>query len=422
MSSRLALLLILLPTAAAAQEKFLLQDGQRIVFLGDSNTFAGTWIAYIDAYLVTRFPEKKFELINLGLPSETISGLSELAHPYPRPDVHERLDRALAKAKPNFVIACYGMNDGIYSPFSEERFHRYRDGTQKLIEKVARAGAKIMLVTPAPFDPVPIKKHVRPGGEANYSWLKPYENYDETLTRYSAWLVSLRDKGFVVADPHSAIQHFLREVRKQEPGIFLSGDGIHPNPTGHALIASQVLQALNAPDEVDLAEIDLKMKRALNGKVRDIAVTDHEVKLTWTSKLPWPADPRWHPRLPALAQLKEHLNRHELIVTRLPAAQYALFEGDKDLGNVTRAEVKIGLDMTRFADLSSNQQAAALWKLVEERQKLLGSAWLTDVGHKRPGTPKGIALSTAQQQAALLDTQIRKLAQPLALHLRLVEK
>ena len=53
------------PTPAA----FALRDGQRILFLGDSNTFNGAYIQYLDAYLFTRFPDRKFELINLGLPS-----------------------------------------------------------------------------------------------------------------------------------------------------------------------------------------------------------------------------------------------------------------------------------------------------------------------------------------------------------------
>src|SRR5437588_2560531 len=90
---------------------FALRDGQRIVFLGDSNTFAGIYVQYLDAYLFTRFPDRKFELINLGLPSETVSGLSEPDHPYPRPVLRERLDRALAMAKPDVIVACYGMND-----------------------------------------------------------------------------------------------------------------------------------------------------------------------------------------------------------------------------------------------------------------------------------------------------------------------
>src|SRR5207237_689024 len=109
-------LLVLLPSPGRAAEPFALRDGQRVLFLGDSNTFTGQFIAYLDAYLFTRFPGQKFELINLGLPSETVSGLSEPDHPYPRPNVHDRLERALAEAKPEVVFACYGMNDGIYYP------------------------------------------------------------------------------------------------------------------------------------------------------------------------------------------------------------------------------------------------------------------------------------------------------------------
>jgi lysophospholipase L1-like esterase len=418
----LALAIGLAGTPAAAQEKFLLQNNQRIVFLGDSNTFAGTYIAYIDAYLFTRFPDKRFELINLGLPSETVSGLSEPDHPYPRPDAHERLERVLAKAKPDVVVACYGMNDGIYYPFSQERFAKFQLGIKKLIERVAKSGAKIMLVTPAPFDAVPIKKQVRPLGEPKYSWLKPYGGYDDTLDKYARWLVTLKDQSLVmaVADAHGVTRRFLTDVRKEEPGFFLAGDGIHPNPTGHALIASQVLEALGAPDEADLAEIDVKMRRALTGIVKDVKVTDREIAFEWTSKLPWPFDPRWDARLPKLEKLKERFNRHELIVARAASPRYALFEGNKKVGETTRAEVRLGLDMIRFPELSTNARSAALWQLVQKRQQLLGLAWLTDVGHKRPDTPKGLPLAEAQKQASGLEEQIRALALPRPLALRLV--
>jgi lysophospholipase L1-like esterase len=411
--------LLLLPIPAVAQEKFLLRDGQRVVFLGDSNTFAGTSIAYIDAYLFTRFPDKRFELINLGLPSETVSGLSEPDHPYPRPDVHERLDRALARTKPNVVVACYGMNDGIYHPFSEERFAKYCAGIGKLIDKVAQAGARIVLVTPAPFDPVPLRGKVLPPGEPKYSWMKPYEKYDDTLARYARWLVSLKDKGFVVADPHTAIRQFLDDARQHEPGYFVSGDGIHPNATGHALIATQILEAFNAPDDVDMAEIDVKMQRAINGTVKDVVVTEKEIRLAWTSKLPWPVASRSHTKLGG-NKYQQALNRHDLIVSRLPGARYEFFEGDKKVGQASRDALKLGLDLTRFPELSTNQRAAALGKLAQERQKVLGLAWLTDVGHNRPGTPKGMALAVAQKQAAALERQIRELAAPHVLHLRLV--
>src|SRR5687767_1930208 len=139
-----ALLISALPAARA--EEFLPKT-RRILFLGDSITYAGQYVDYFEAYLAVNYPDRGFEVINAGLPSETVSGLSEPGHAdgkFPRPNLHERLDRALAKTKPDLVFACYGMNDGIYQPFSEERFNRFRLGVIRLRNKVAAAGAQII--------------------------------------------------------------------------------------------------------------------------------------------------------------------------------------------------------------------------------------------------------------------------------------
>ena len=100
-------------SAVVAEEAFPLK-AKRILFLGDSITNSGQYVGYIETQLRLQGLNPMPEFINLGLPSETCSGLSEPDHPFPRPDVHERLDRALAKIKPDVVFACYGMNDGIY--------------------------------------------------------------------------------------------------------------------------------------------------------------------------------------------------------------------------------------------------------------------------------------------------------------------
>src|SRR4029078_11450793 len=131
--------------------RFYLHSGDRVLFLGDSITNAGGYVQYVEAYLLTRFPEQHFQLINLGLSSEGVTGLSEPDHPFPRPNVHERLQRALDKVHPTVVVACYGMNAGIYSPFDAERFGRYQAAIGELREKVRRAGARLTLITPPPF-------------------------------------------------------------------------------------------------------------------------------------------------------------------------------------------------------------------------------------------------------------------------------
>ncbi|MDP6446091.1 MAG: SGNH/GDSL hydrolase family protein, partial [Pirellulaceae bacterium] len=150
----LLMLSILTASTTRAAEPPFPANAKRVLFLGDSITHAGGYIVWIETQLRLAYPELQPQFINLGLPSETCSGLSEPDHPFPRPDVHERLDRALTKVKPDVVVACYGMNDGIYYPFAAERFEAYQNGINKLIAKVNASGAKLILMTPPPFDPL----------------------------------------------------------------------------------------------------------------------------------------------------------------------------------------------------------------------------------------------------------------------------
>lgn len=93
--------------------------------LGDSITYAGEWVEFFEAGLRQVQRDHRPEILNLGLPSETASGLSEEGHAggaFPRPDVNERLGRVLSRLKPDLILACYGMNDGIYFPSMNRAF------------------------------------------------------------------------------------------------------------------------------------------------------------------------------------------------------------------------------------------------------------------------------------------------------------
>ncbi len=217
----------------------------RILFLGDSVTDNGLYIAYLDAYFRRYHSGKDLSLIPLGVSSETASGLSEAKHPFPRPCVHDRAERALEVTKPDWVFCCYGMNDGIYHPLSEERFQAYKTGMLLLLEKIKAAGAKAVVITPPPFDaasfvfPAP-----RTGGDGkpDYSYLSPYREYDTVLGAYAEWLLTdpaLEAAGGVI-DIRSPLLHATASERHRQPG-YSSGDGIHPNAYGHGVIARTLL-------------------------------------------------------------------------------------------------------------------------------------------------------------------------------------
>ena len=290
------------PTVSAAEPSFPLH-AERVLFLGDSITHAGDYIALIEARLrLTGGPIP--ELINLGLPSETCSGLSEPEHPFPRPNVHERIGRALHKLKPDVVVACYGMNDGIYYPLSEERFAAYRSGINKIITKVHASGAQLILMTPPAFDALPLKTtgKLLSAGAKSYSWKAIYEDYDDVIRQYASWIMAQSDRVELVIDLYTPVRDYVAAKRSEDAGFTMSPDGVHVNHEGHEVLARTILAA-------------------------------------------------WQ------------------------------------------------VDQSTAAD-------ANLLALVSQRQKILHDAWLSEVGHLRPGVKPGMPIDQAKREIVEIDQQI----------------
>ena len=205
----------------------VLKDSKKLVFLGDSITYGGEYVVLFERWLLVNHPELSIEILNQGIPSETVSGLSEpghLRHGFPRPDLHERLGRALKTLEPDLIIACYGINCGIYKPFDEARFDSYKEGLRRLKAKAQEQGAKIIFMTPPVYD--------KPD---------PKFDYDDVMGTYSEWLVSKRKDGWRVIDLHSVMKKKLAEKRTKDPKFKYSRDGIHPGTEGHELMAQQII-------------------------------------------------------------------------------------------------------------------------------------------------------------------------------------
>jgi lysophospholipase L1-like esterase len=241
-------------------------DGRRVLIAGDSITDNGTYASQLLFLLARQRPQQDCSRVaSIGLSSETLSGLSEPKHPFPRPCVHERLGRALEKFRPQVLVACYGMNDGIYNPQSAGRFQAFKNGVELLLGKAKAAGVEdIILMTPPPFDPEPVVATLLPASapESEFSYMNPFEGYASVLEDYAKWLLALRrpELGACV-DLNGALGAFLKKKRAAEPSFRLSPDGIHPGPLGHLIIALELLKALGvkAPEgspETLLASIE----------------------------------------------------------------------------------------------------------------------------------------------------------------------
>ncbi|MCE9547471.1 MAG: hypothetical protein K8T25_18520, partial [Planctomycetia bacterium] len=228
---------------------------QTILFLGDSITQGGGYVRQIDAELAKQKPAKTWRVINHGRSSETVSNLSEAYHPGRRPCLLTRIDDELKQVKPDWVVACYGINDGIYHPYNEKRFEAYQAGIETLIKKVHASGARMILLTAPPYaragsfpadadaaakETIFTKANTEAEAEAakdpnKFGYRTPFAYYDEVMARYATWLLTLQGRPNVwVVDVRGAMLPKVKEAHGRDP--------IHPNGLGHSIMAEAFLK------------------------------------------------------------------------------------------------------------------------------------------------------------------------------------
>jgi lysophospholipase L1-like esterase len=218
--------------ALAPDAQALLQDVRRIVFLGDSITQKGDYVADVECWLLGRGVD--VEVLNLGLGSETATDLTPQEneghlkkHGFGRPCVSERLGRVLAETKPDLLFACYGMNDAALPP-GEAGLRRFAEAVTRLRDQALASGVKhVVLCTP----PV----HDNKSDAAS-------DPSDQQLARYSEWLVGKRNDGWSVVDIHTPMRTALDAARQSNPAFLFAEDGVHPNREGHWLMAREILR------------------------------------------------------------------------------------------------------------------------------------------------------------------------------------
>ena len=284
----------------------------------------------------------------------------------------------LDKLQPDLIVACYGMNCGIYLPLAEERFAKYQEGIRRLRAAAESAGAKVIHLTPPTYDPQPLKG----GGSASYNGV---------LDRYSEWLMSQQANGWTVIDIHGPMNAHLAARRKQNPKFVLAGDGVHAGTTGHWLMTQAIINAMFGwPHTQPVDEID-----------GELADTDEEMLV------PLPVDPTWDSDSLAMTSAHEYFATLNVRVSTTSSPRYDIVQGGKSIGFVAAHELRTGqTDLTQLTLFAPTQQAAELLKLIQRRQRLQGDAWLNEVGHLRPGMSKGVPVADATAQAAELNQQI----------------
>src|SRR5438477_1714319 len=100
-----------LPARAAAPEPFELQDGDRVLFIGDTFFEREVDYGHIETRLTAAFPDRNVTFRNLGWAADTPLGRSRASFDWNKPEDEwlKRVKEQVALVKPTVAFLSYGM-------------------------------------------------------------------------------------------------------------------------------------------------------------------------------------------------------------------------------------------------------------------------------------------------------------------------
>jgi len=429
-SGKLVCLLFLLLLLAVAEETpgqqaaFYLQDGDRVLFYGDSITESNPYYAgypvFVESFVVTRFPRLHIGFTNAGWAGDMVGW-------GPGGTVDERLRRDVFPNKPTVVSIMFGMNDGFYEEFKPASFKIYSVGYERLLAllKADSPRLRITLLQPSPFDDF----------TASGTWrLAPppiKDGYNSVLVRYGEFVKDLaRRHDLNIADMNAPLVAVLQKAITADPTLAqkIIPDRIHPAAAGHLVIAIELLKAWHASPLVSAVELDTSANRVVRTENTKVKELKSGAAISWTQydeALPMPLDMK-DPMVAFVVKLSdvEGLNQQLLKVNGLRASSYALKIDGTEVGTWTSEQLAAGINLA-FSPTPMLKQAMAVYALTLQHNRI----------HFVRGREVQIPLKAEQaspvtrRTVAALDTleaelirQQRATAQPQVRHYALIEK
>ncbi|MEI8375334.1 MAG: GDSL-type esterase/lipase family protein [Planctomycetota bacterium] len=401
MASLLIVWTELTSTGLAAEAEFVLHDGDRVVFLGDSITEQKLYTTYIEAYTVTRFPKQRFNFWNSGWGGDTawlrmrtfpdekalFAAEGDAQQKLVEAAVDGPLTRDVVSLKPTVVTVNFGMNDHNYEAFREDIFKAYVRSQTEIVKVLKKNGTRVVLMTPQPIENL----SGDPSADARNKAIRKFaDGLKDVAAKEGATFVDQFDPYMAIVRREHAIKVDTR---------IGGGDEVHPGPAGHTLMAAIILKQLKAPSLVSSAEFALsddqggKVVNATQCAVSNVKFDKGMLSFDRADDcLPMPIDER------AMAALKlgpvlEDVNRYELKVAGLKEDLYDVLIDGEVAATVTKEELAKGLNLAAAAGPITRQTQEVL-SLIFKKNLVGQTLWEAKLRawrkKERPGLQKQI--------------------------------
>jgi lysophospholipase L1-like esterase len=418
MSAKLAFLAFLtlcsagLRAATPLNAAALLPEGARLAVVGDSITEQKHYTRFIEAYLVACAGRPDVRVFQYGWGGETAGGFAS------------RAANDLAGFNPTTVTLCYGMNDGGYRPFDENIGKAYTDSTRAVLTALKDLGVPHVVVgSPGAVDTFFFKRD-------NFAPKSGADGYNDNLRQLGEIGKKLAGEfNQTFADVH---QPMVDAMLKAKPVLgenydVCGGDGFHPNPNGHLVMAAAFLKALGCDGKIGEITIDMKGPakasdghQVLGGGPGTAELESTRYPFCFQGDDKSPSGTR---SIAPFIPFNQELNRFILKVANLPGAKAAVTWGS-ETKEFTKEQLTAGINLaaefattpfdTNFAaylgNLSGKQQfETVLIKELVTRFRAFDGEAKADPEIAAAFATIGKKLSTRQ---AALDTQARQALAP----------
>jgi lysophospholipase L1-like esterase len=359
---------------------FHLNDGDTVVFYGDSITNQRLYTVFTETYVMTRFPLKRVNFVHSGWSGDRVTGGSGGA-------IDVRLDRDVFAYNPTVITIMLGMNDAEYRPFDESIFNIFANGYRHILDRIKTAAprARVTLLEPSPYDDV-----TRPPEFA--------DGYNSVLLKYGKFVRDLAlANQLTVADLNAPVVAMLKAASADspKPAEKLIPDRVHPSASVHLLMAEALLRAWGAPSVVSSVEIDGATGTAAKAENTAIDSIARQVSnipdtteghgnvvepnedartsptLEWTQTdraLPMPLETNDETISLALrhSDFMDALNRETLKVAALPVGRYKLQIDGETAGEFNAPELAQGINLAAMRTPMS-AQAQTVYEMIFRR-------------------------------------------------------
>ena len=407
------------------------QDGDTVVFLGDSITHQSLYTQYIENFFFTRFPSRNIRFHNAGVAGDSLA------------NALVRFDDDVASHKPAYVTVLFGMNDGKYEEFDQTTLTTYQQAMIKLLDRINEIGAQAIVLSPTMFD-----HGVADARKDDATWrfqkkaISP--NYNALMAFFGATAMqeSARRK-LAYVNLWGPLNELTINGRRDDPSFTLVGDAIHPQASGHVVMSFEILSQLNVQPQSAASLVISKQGNRWVGKgATNIEFDSQHSQLSFDYQprsLPWVIPDkhatkplRW--KLPSdgstgykITHAGHKLSADRLKVIGLPPGKYALTIDDVLVGNYSHAALGTKIELQENPKTPQYQQSMKLAQLNRQRHddaiRPMRDKWSTMKALQRryANNPAKAADPVKATQAAIAEfarrsdemmVNIRQLAQP----------